>query len=54
MSSTIDKLKVYANAAVGNVEQGVGKLVGSESLQARGKMPLIKGEEQQARQTCPA
>jgi uncharacterized protein YjbJ (UPF0337 family) len=30
MGSATDKIKGYANQAVGNVRQGVGKAVGSE------------------------
>lgn len=48
MSSTGDKAAGLANEAIGNVKQGVGKLVGSEKLQAEGKVQEIKGEAQQA------
>ena len=48
MSSTTDKIKGYANDAVGNVKQGVGKLVGSEKLQAEGAAQEVKGEAQVA------
>lgn len=48
MSSTGDKASGLANEAIGNIKQGVGKLVGSEKLQAEGKMQEIKGEGQQA------
>ncbi len=48
MSSTTDKIKGYANDAAGNVKQGVGKLVGSEKLQAEGAAQEIKGETQVA------
>ncbi len=48
MSSTTDKIKGYANDAAGNVKQGVGKLVGSEQLQAEGLAQEIKGETQVA------
>ena len=48
MGSTTDKIKGMTNEAVGNVKQGVGKLVGSEKLQAEGKAQEQKGEGQQA------
>ncbi|MBZ5760631.1 MULTISPECIES: CsbD family protein [Rhizobium] len=48
MGSTSDKASGLANEAVGNVKQGVGKLVGNEKLQAEGKLQEIKGEGQQA------
>lgn len=48
MSSTSDKASGLANEAIGNIKQGVGKLVGSEKLQAEGKIQEIKGEAQQA------
>ncbi|WFR95084.1 CsbD family protein [Rhizobium tumorigenes] len=48
MSSTTDKASGLANEAIGNIKQGVGKLVGSEKLQAEGKLQEIKGEGQQA------
>lgn len=48
MGSTADKASGLANEAVGNIKQGVGKLVGNEKLQAEGKLQEIKGEGQQA------
>jgi uncharacterized protein YjbJ (UPF0337 family) len=48
MGSTTDKIKGYANEAVGNVKQGVGKIVGSEKLQAEGAVQELKGEAQVA------
>lgn len=48
MGSTSDKVSGLANEAVGNIKQGVGKLVGSEKLQAEGKIQELKGEGQQA------
>jgi len=48
MGSTTDKIKGYANEAAGNVKQGVGKIVGSEKLQAEGAAQEIKGEAQVA------
>ena len=47
MSSTSDKIKGYANEAIGNVKQGVGKLVGSDKLRAEGKVQEVTGEAQQ-------
>lgn len=48
MGSTSDKAAGLANEAMGNVKQGVGKMVGSEKMQAEGKVQEIKGEGQQA------
>jgi len=48
MSGTGDKIKGYANEAVGNVKQGVGKLVGSDKMRAEGAAQEVKGEAQQA------
>jgi len=48
MGSTSDKVKGMANEATGNVKQGVGKMVGSEKMQAEGKVQELKGEGQQA------
>lgn len=44
MGSMGDKIKGVTNEAVGNVKQGVGKVVGSEKLQAEGKAQEIKGD----------
>ena len=41
MGSMGDKIKGVTNEAVGNVKQGVGKVVGSEKLQAEGKAQEI-------------
>ncbi len=48
MSGTSDKIKGYANEAVGNLKQGVGKLVGSEKMQAEGAVQELKGDAQKA------
>jgi uncharacterized protein YjbJ (UPF0337 family) len=48
MGSTKDKITGMANEAVGNIKQGVGKAVGSDKLQAEGKVQEIKGEGQRA------
>lgn len=48
MGSTSDKVSGLANEAIGNIKQGVGKLVGNDKLQAEGKIQEIKGEGQQA------
>ena len=48
MGSTADKIKGVTNEAVGNAKQGVGKMVGSEKLQAEGKVQELKGEGQKA------
>lgn len=47
MGSTTDKIKGYANEAMGNAKQAVGKAVGSETLQAEGFAQERKGEAQQ-------
>lgn len=47
MGSTTDKIKGYANEAIGNIKQGVGKAIGSEKLQAEGFVQERKGEAQQ-------
>ncbi|WP_421698631.1 CsbD family protein [Ancylobacter sp.] len=49
MGSTMDKAKGMGNEAIGNVKQGVGKVTGSERLQAEGKVQELKGEAQQAK-----
>jgi uncharacterized protein YjbJ (UPF0337 family) len=48
MGSATDKIKGYANQAVGNVRQGVGKAVGSEEMQVRGGAQELKGKAQVA------
>jgi uncharacterized protein YjbJ (UPF0337 family) len=48
MGSTSDKVSGLTNEAVGNVKQGVGKVVGSDKMQSEGKIQEIKGEGQQA------
>ena len=48
MGSTADKTAGLANEAVGNLKQGIGKVVGSEKLQADGAAQEAKGEGQQA------
>ncbi len=48
MGSTTDKASGLANEAVGNVKQGIGKLVGSEKLQAEGLAQEAKGDAQKA------
>ena len=48
MGSTKDKITGIANEAVGNIKQGVGKVVGSDKLRAEGKVQEIKGEGQRA------
>jgi uncharacterized protein YjbJ (UPF0337 family) len=47
-SSTEDKVTGKTNEAIGNVKQGVGKAIGSEKLEAEGKIQEIKGKGQQA------
>ncbi|HPG89137.1 MAG TPA: CsbD family protein, partial [Hyphomicrobium sp.] len=48
MSSTSDKIKGYANEAAGKVKQGVGRVVGSEKLEAEGLAQEAKGDAQKA------
>jgi uncharacterized protein YjbJ (UPF0337 family) len=48
MGSATDKIKGYANQAVGNVRQGVGKAVGSEEMQVKGGAQELKGKAQVA------
>ncbi len=48
MSSTGDKVSGYANQAIGSIKQGVGKVVGSEKLQAKGAVQELKGKGQVA------
>lgn len=48
MSSTTDKVKGVANEAIGNVKQGIGKMVDSDKLQVEGAIQERKGEAQQA------
>ena len=47
-SSTENKVTGKTNEVIGNVKQGVGKAVGSEKLEAEGKIQEIKGKGQQA------
>jgi uncharacterized protein YjbJ (UPF0337 family) len=46
MGSTSDKARGYTNEAVGKVKQGVGKLVGSDELTAKGVAQQVKGKAQ--------
>ena len=48
MGSASDKLAGTANEAAGNVKQGVGKLIGSKKLQAKGMVQEAKGDAQKA------
>lgn len=48
MSGTGDKIKGYANEAMGNIKQGIGKAVGSEELQGEGIAQEVKGDTQKA------
>lgn len=48
MSSTTDKIKGVANDAIGNIKQGIGKVVGSDKLQAEGKAQEVKGDIQKS------
>ncbi|HKH81255.1 MAG TPA: CsbD family protein [Methylovirgula sp.] len=48
MGSTADKAKGLTNEAVGQVKQGVGKMVGSDRLKAEGAAQELKGHAQKA------
>ena len=48
MSSTGDKIKGYANEAVGSVKATVGKVTGSTQTEIEGEAQKIKGEAQVA------
>jgi uncharacterized protein YjbJ (UPF0337 family) len=46
MSSTVDKVKGYANEAAGKAKQTVGKAIGSDRLEAEGAAQEVKGNVQ--------
>ena len=46
MGSTSDKVSGAANQAIGNVKQGIGKVIGSEELQDDGLVQKAKGDAQ--------
>jgi uncharacterized protein YjbJ (UPF0337 family) len=46
MGSTADKASGIANEAAGNIKRGLGKLVGSDELQAEGVVQEAKGQAQ--------
>jgi uncharacterized protein YjbJ (UPF0337 family) len=46
MGEFTENVKGITNEAVGNVKQGVGKLVGDKSLEAEGLAQEVKGEAQ--------
>jgi uncharacterized protein YjbJ (UPF0337 family) len=46
MGSATDKASGLANEAIGNVKQGVGKVIGSEKLKAEGAAQELKGDAQ--------
>jgi uncharacterized protein YjbJ (UPF0337 family) len=46
MGSKTDKIKGYANEAVGKAKQGVGKIIGNDRLRAKGVAQEIKGDAQ--------
>ena len=48
MAGMCDKIKCLGNDAVGNIKQGVGKVIGSDKMQAEGALQETKGEAQQA------
>ncbi|MDX2288167.1 MAG: CsbD family protein [Hyphomicrobiaceae bacterium] len=47
-SSTADTVSGYANKAVGNIKQGVGRAVGSAKLEAEGHAQEAKGDIQKS------
>ncbi len=46
MGEFVDKTKGVTNDVVGNIKQGVGKLVDSDKLRAEGLVQEAKGEVQ--------
>jgi uncharacterized protein YjbJ (UPF0337 family) len=48
MSGMTDKIKGNANEAVGNAKQTIGRLVGSDKLEAEGLAQQSKGTAQKA------
>jgi uncharacterized protein YjbJ (UPF0337 family) len=48
MGGSTDKISGTANAAVGNIKQAVGDIVGSEKLKQEGIAQEAKGEAQKA------
>lgn len=48
MSGTSDKAAGLGNEAMGNIKQGVGKMVGSDKLQGEGLAQEAKGDAQKA------
>lgn len=48
MSSTTDKIKGYANEAVGKGKQAVGKAMDRPDIEAEGAAQELKGEAQKA------
>ena len=46
MSTTSDKVRGYANQAAGAIKQGVGKVMGSKTLRAKGSVQESKGKAQ--------
>ena len=47
MGSTADKAAGLANEAMGNIKQGVGKLIGNEQMEAEGRAHELKGKAKQ-------
>ena len=48
MAGMSDKIKGLGNEAAGNVKQGVGKVIGSDKMQAEGALQETKREAQRA------
>jgi uncharacterized protein YjbJ (UPF0337 family) len=48
MGSASDKAAGVTNEAIGNIKQGVGKVVGSDKLRAEGAAQEAKGDAQKA------
>lgn len=49
MSSTSDKIKGMANQAGGAIKKEVGKITGSNKLEAEGAAQQLKGKAQEAK-----
>ena len=48
MGSTTDKVKGYANEAVGKVKRAAGKALDDEKLKTEGDIQEAKGDDQKA------
>ena len=48
MSGTTDKISGIANEVAGKTKQGIGNVVGSDKLKAKGAAQELKGDAQKA------